>query len=286
MLKLFVFKLGQFRSDHLSLNVSRTIVKFIFDIKYTFSIKDKKAVINNLTAIMPEGSDISKASKEVFHNFGKYLLEFFLMERMVTDKFVKENVRSENLHILKEVLDRGRGCIMLTAHLGNWEYGAAVMGILSFPMSVVALPHKESAVNEIFDRKREKSGMAVISSRMAYKKCIAALKNNRLIALVGDRDFSPNGETMDFLGKKVMIPQGAAVFAKKTGAAIIPAFLIREGEDRFILSINDPIYVDAAEGLKHNSVEISDIIKQYISVVEKKIREYPTQWMIFREFWS
>jgi KDO2-lipid IV(A) lauroyltransferase len=113
------------------------------------------------------------------------------------------------------------------------------------------------------------------------------LKSNKIIAIVGDRDFTvKGGELIDFLGAKALIPKGAAIFSKKTGAPIIPTFLIREPDGTFRLSILDPMFPPKEadeEGLPEEEA-IRRIMRRYLAVIEDQIRQHPTQWMLFREF--
>jgi len=289
MLRYYLFKICQFFADILPEKVSRSLARFVFDVHFYFSKKDKEAVKNNLRSVLSTSADLSKAAKEVFRNFGIYIIEFLRMNRMVNVDFIRDNVRVDNIENVQNVLDKGRGGIILTAHLGNWELGASVMSVLGYPLTAVALPHKEESVNYFFNRKRNDEGTEIISTKEAIKGCIKALRKNKLIAIVGDRDFSLQGEVLDFLGKKAIFPKGAAVFAQKTGAAIIPTFLTRDEnkEGSYVLSVEDPIYADDTDtGGSTEKERTLDLMRKYISVIENKIRKYPTQWLIFRKFWA
>jgi Kdo2-lipid IVA lauroyltransferase/acyltransferase len=79
--------------------------------------------------------------------------------------------------------------------------------------------------------------------------------------------------------------EGAALFSQKTGAAIIPIFLIREKDNTYHLSICDPIIPHENVGGLEDKELTARIMKQYVSVMEDKIREHPTQWLMFRKFW-
>ena len=101
-----------------------------------------------------------------------------------------------------------------------------------------------------------------------------------MVGFLGDGDFGNKGEMIDFLGKKAMIPKGPAAFAQKTGAPIVPAFLIREGDYCFRMVLEPPIYPKGTD-----EGALIALIKEYTAVIESKVREYPTQWLMFREFW-
>ncbi|MBF0386038.1 MAG: lysophospholipid acyltransferase family protein [Candidatus Omnitrophica bacterium] len=283
MLQFVVYKIGAFLAENLPRRIAYAISRFLFYLHYIFYFRDRRAVRNNLRQILGTGVNLYYPVKDVFRNFGIYIVEFLKMRKTYDAAFLKSNVKCENVHYLDEALRRGRGGIIVTAHIGNWELGAAFMSLLGYPLNVVALPHKSGLVNEFFNKQRESKGLRVISTQDAPRQCLKLLKENKILAIVAERDFTPEGELMDFLGRKAKIPKGAAFFAYKTKAAIIPAYLLREKEDKFILSIERPIYPDEALD-KESSVK--DLMSRYVLSLERKIRENPTQWLMFREFWA
>ena len=224
-------------------------------------------------------------TREVFRNFGRYLVEFFCMAKKFDMNFVKEKVKICNIDILKRVLKRGKGAIILTAHIGNWEFGASILCMLGYPLMVIALPHKERPVNDLFNHQRQSMGVAIIPIHTAIRRCLEALKSNKLVAVAADRDFTQSGEVLDFLGRKAMIPKGAALFTIKTGAPIVPCFLVRNQDNSFSLLFEEAIDppFESEEYIEDSS--LITMMQQYTKVIEEKIRQFPTQWLMFRPFW-
>ena len=285
MFKFWMYQLGAFLVNHLPSKVSYRLGVFLSDLHYLFSFRDQRLVRNNLKIILETDKNFSPLAREVFRNFGRYLVEFFRMARHVDLNFIQEKVRVKNLEYIEEVLEKGKGGILVSGHIGNWELGAAVISLMGFPPTVIALPHKERPVNDLFNYQRQIKGITVIPVSNSVRKSIETLRGNGVMALNVDRDFSANGEILDFFGKKTLIPKGAAIFSCKTGAAIIPIFLIREAEDSFTLEICEPIYPSRiVEGIVDEDSLVA-LMKQYAKIMEDKIRQYPTQWLMFREFW-
>lgn len=282
MFKYLLYKFGQFCVHRLPINWAYCAAVFISDLQYHFSPRDRMAVRNNLKVILGTNDDISLQVREVFRNFGRYLLEFFRMNRFLNKEYIKNNVQMKNFDCVDRVLKLGKGGILLTAHIGNWELGGVIVSMFGYPTVAIALPHKERPVNDLFNHQRETWGMQVVKTNGAIRKCIEALKQNKVVALLADRDFGLNGEVLDFLGKKTIIPKGPAVFSLKTGAPIIPVFLIREHDDHFTMVFEEPIF-PSKSGPEEQA--LLTMMKQYSSILERKIREYPTQWLMFRQFW-
>jgi len=282
MIQYYFYKIGQFFVHHLPLSLSYKLAMFLSDIHYYLSFRDRRSVKNNLKAIVPPTENIAYLSKEMFRNFARYLVDFFYVPGKLNDAYIKENVTIKNLHYLPEVLRQGKGAIILTAHIGNWELGGFIISRLGYPMIAVALPHKERSINNLFNEQRQSQGITIVPNNVGIRGCVKGLKENRIIALLGDRDFNATGEMMDFLGKKARIPKGPAAFSLKTGAPIIPAFLTRDINNKFMLVFEEPIFpADDSE----DSRALKIMMKQYIAIIEKTIRQFPTQWYMFQRFW-
>ena len=285
MLRFYIYKFGQFCVHRLPLFIAYRIATVLSDLHYFFSFRDRRSVKNNLKMILPSEENISPLAREVFRNFGKYLVDFFRMQKTLNEDYIKHFVKIKNIERFEEALKKKKGGVMLTAHIGNWELGAAVLSLLGYPVMAVALPHKERPVNDLFNDQRQRWGITIIPTTGALRKCLESLKEGNLIALLADRDFNSTGIEMDFLNKKAMIPKGAAVFSAKTGAPIIPLFFIRNEDDSFTLEFEewiDPPQIQ--EDVVPEEVCL-DIMKKYTAVIEKKILQYPTQWLMFRKFW-
>lgn len=285
MFKYYLYKIGQFLVNHIPQKISYKLAGIISDAHYFTSLKDKKAVRNNLENILHSKKDLSRLSREMFRNFGRYLVEFFQIERTVNKEYIKEKVKIKNIERINQVLDKGKGGLILSAHIGNWELGAVVLGALGYTLNAIALPHKERKVNNLFNHQRESKGIEVIPINKAAYRCIRALKNNELVAVLADRDFGSSGEILDFLGRKAIIPRGAAVFSEKTGAPVVPIFSIREKDNSFTLYICEPIFPPEPVKGMGKPEAVLKIMRQYTAVMEDIIRRYPSQWMMFRKFW-
>ena len=282
----YLYRIGQFLAKILPVGVSSVLVMFLCDIHFCFSKTDRCAVENNLKIVLKVDHVPKARVRAVFRNFGKYLLEFFTMTKRLQPSFIESNVHINNIEYLNEVLQKGKGGIIVSAHLGNWEMGGAVLPILGFPLSVVALAHKDPRVNALFNAKREAFGAMVIQTDVAVRRVVEHLRRNRLVAILADRDFGNHGLVLDFFGRKTMIPKGAAFFSMKTGAPIIPIFFLRTTGDHFEIKIYPPIDPPPVPDGKITEHAAIDHIQQYLTIIEDEIRKNPSQWLLFREFWQ
>jgi len=284
MFKYVLFKFGHLLVNILPLKFSYVFAQWLCDCHYVLSVRDRKAVINNLKVILGESNDLPFLAREVFRNFGRYLVEFFCLDKMMTDEFIRSHITLEHIEHFQECFAAGKGAVVLTAHLGNWELGGILLGKLGHPLTIIALPHNERSVNSFFNRQRERYGNKVVQTNQAIRVCTQALQNKELVAIAADRDFSGSGEVLEFFGRRTILPKGAAAFALKLDVPIIPTFLVREGQGRFRLIIEKPIYATQVESVQGDKERIFELMRIYLRVIEEKIRQYPTQWLMFREF--
>jgi KDO2-lipid IV(A) lauroyltransferase len=280
----FLYRLGQFIAVNLPLKWAYAVAVLICDLRYAFAWEDRRAVRDNLKVIFPDKPEreIRRIRIGMFRNFAKYLVDFFRFEKLDKD-FIRKNIHLQDLDNFDRGLTRGKGAIVLTAHLGNWELGGVVMALLGYPLWAVALPHKEKKVNDFFNGQRQSKGLNVIPLGRAVRQCLNLLRENKMVALVGDRDFTEKGITVNFFGRPAFFPEGPAAFSLKTGACIVPGFMVRNPDDSFSLRIERPIEFTPGQ---EKEKDIRQLVGIYQAIIEKYIRLYPDQWYMFRRFWK
>jgi Kdo2-lipid IVA lauroyltransferase/acyltransferase len=284
MFKYLLFQIGHVLVNILPLSVSRFLARILCDCHYVLSVADRRYVTKNLKIICGEGADIPKLTREVFHNFGIYLIEFFRLKKMLQDDYIRENLVIENMDALQKVRDSGRGVIILTAHLGNWEYGGVLMGKFGYPLTIIALAHQQHSVTNYFNEQRKMTGNRIVQTNTAIRACTEVLKEGGQIAIAADRDFTNTGDVVNFLGRKSRLPKGAALFSLRLDVPIITSFLIREGNGKYRMSFEEPIYPTEARKLANKEDQVHFLMETYLKKIEAKIRRYPSQWLMFREF--
>ena len=246
---------------------------------------DWNAVQQNLRAILGEdtqATQLSSLTAQVYANFGKYLVDVFSLEKM-NRSFIQRRVLLHGIEMVDAALRQKRGVILLTAHLGTWELGAAVISGLGYHLDAVVLQHRNVSVNRFFVRQRLKKGVRSIPIQYALRESLVSLKQNHLVAIVGDRDYTNQGIQVNFLGRTVKLPKGMAYLALKSGAPVIPSFVVRELDGRIRILLEQPL---AVENLNMSDENIQVLTQKGARAMEKQIRIYPTQWFVFRPFWD
>ncbi|MFH1189419.1 MAG: lysophospholipid acyltransferase family protein [Candidatus Omnitrophota bacterium] len=285
MIMYILYKIGIFMALILPKRVSYAAACALADVFYHVSPRDREAVAGNLARVFGTSDgdkDTRLPAREVFRNFAKYLVDFFMSSRMDAD-YLKRNVKVEGTRYIDEALSAGRGAILLSAHIGNWELGAAVTSMLGYPISAVVLTHKNKRINDFFTHQRRMGNVKPIEMGASLKACYKALRNNELLALLGDRDFNKSGIPVDFFGKTAMIPKGPATLSYRLGAPIVPVFLVREPDDTFRFFIEKPIAYSAGPD---EEAAVRELTVKCTRTIELWIGRYPTQWFVFRNIWN
>lgn len=284
MLKYFLYRLAQSFALSLPIKAAYRLAVFAADLYSVFAFIDRRRVAQNLKIIFPQKTDceISVIRKQLFHNFAKYLVDFFRFNKLDM-RYIKENIHVRNMHHVDSALTLGKGVILVTAHLGNWELGGVVISMLGYPFITVALRHKSKEVDAFFNGQRQSKGVSVLALGNAAKGCLKALRKNELLGLVGDRDFVGKGMVVEFFGKPTVFPLGPAALSLQTKSKIIPGFMLRNKDDSFDLVMDKPIeYIPTGD----NEKDERELIIRYKTIFEDYIRRYPEQWYMFRRFWK
>jgi KDO2-lipid IV(A) lauroyltransferase len=284
MVKFYLYRIAQTIVNVLPLKISYFLSCVLADILYFVCYRDRGYVKHNLEYVVDDKRKIKALTKGVFRNFAKYLVEFFRILKDVDQQFIEKKVVIKDKKYLDKIQKENQGAIFITAHMGNWELGGAVLNSLGFPLTAVALPHMDRPVNELFNEQRRAKGIEVVPKNLAIRRCLEVLKNKKFIGLVADRTYGAKSEEVKFFGRLCSLPIGPAMFSLKMQVPIVPVFFIRE-DYKFVLTICEPIYPKKTSS-KNAKEEVRRLMKEYILILEKHIKQFPTQWLVFRKFWA
>ncbi|MFA5143777.1 MAG: lysophospholipid acyltransferase family protein [Candidatus Omnitrophota bacterium] len=285
MVLYILYRIGYFLVNVLPLKAAYGLASFIAGLCYMIQRGDRAAVIKNLRTIVlpaPGEPELRRMARELYRNFAKYLVDFFRFSK-IDEEYVNRFVKVEGRHNIDSALAKKCGAVLVSAHIGNWELGGSAISLLGYPMSAVVLTHRNKKIDAFFRRQRLRGKLTPIEIGASLKACYHILKSNRLLGLLGDRDFTGNGLMLDFFGKKTLFPKGPSVFGYRLGAPLIPTLIIRRPDDTFCLSFEEPIYADRS---KPEDAAVMELAGKCAAIIETYVRRYPTQWYIFKDMWS
>jgi len=110
-----------------------------------------------------------------------------------------------------------------------------------------------------------------------------ALRSNAIVAMQGDRDFDNTGIAVSFFGREAYFPRGPLRVAMATGAAVLPAFIVRAPDGRYRAIIEEPLAIDR---WPDRDAALRQNLARYTAVLERYVKAYPDQWYCFYPFWD
>jgi len=216
-------------------------------------------------------------------------LSAFVAEFLWFPKITRENVADlftekslERFEYLRQLAETRGAVVYLTAHLGNWELGAAAASLLGTPLTVLVDAHPSRLVTAFFDQRREQKGLTVVPVTK-FQRCFRALRRGDVVAIVGDRPTTGQGIVMPFFGRPTLVPNGHAVLARRLGATIVPGFVLLNGDGKYELHVEEPIEPRRTDDV---DADVRDCVARCLRVFERYIRKYRDQWYVFRPVWN
>lgn len=254
---------------------------------YFLDWEHRRVALQNLyIAFGQEKSErVRKAiAKRSFRNVGMMVIEFLRIPGMNTEDF-KKKVSFEGLDGALQLLEKKRGGLLLIGHFGNWELMGFMSKVLKTSVLAIGKPIKANErLYRFISKIREGAGLEVIPPENATPKVIRALSQNRLVGiLIDQRAKRSRGVWADFFGRKVPTTPGLAVMAIRSGAPVVPVFIIRDGFRKHRLLIKEPIELVLTGDMKKD-VEINT--QRFTDTLEAMIRQYPDQWLWIHRRWE
>ena len=218
----------------------------------------------------------------VYRHFGMALVEFIRLPKIYPEleKFV--TVRGEE-HIFK-ALERGKGAIFLSAHIGCWEYGAAACSKLGIPMNAIGTEQRDDRITQTIADLRAGANVKPMGKGLDLRAAIECLRRNEVLAVLLDQDARDAGVMSPFLGHLASTPVGPVKLANKIGSAILPAHITRDnGGTHMTLVIDPPLEGKDGRPFGEDLQYAADKCNEMIS---GWIRENPEQWMWVYPRWE
>jgi KDO2-lipid IV(A) lauroyltransferase len=247
----------------------------------------QKVALENLqTAFGKEksGEELLAIARRTFENLGMMAVEFFRIPKMDVETF-KKRVKIEGLEEALKLLGKGKGMLLLLSHFGNWEMMGIMSKLIGDSIMVIAKPLKKNKrVDQFITKIRNSAGLEVVSSIKASRIVIKALSQNRVVGiLIDQRAKRSEGIWADFFGREAPTTPGLAVLAMKTGAPVVPVFMVRNGFKKHRLVIQEPLELVHTGDIKK---DVETNTRLFNHTLESMIRQYPDQWFWVHRRWE
>ena len=243
----------------------------------------ERAVRQMMQGLSISEKEARKIVRASFVNLAQNMLEILYMPKLNREN-LHEYIEIEHLERLKDALAEGHGVVVLTGHIGTWEWLSAAFSLSGLPVTAIAKTQPNAEYSRVLDDLRATIG-AEIFSRGTSELLAAgrALKKGKILGFLADQDAGPGGAFIEFLGKTAATPLGPAVFSRKFRAPVVPAFILRRPDGRHTVRVYERMeYVDTGDTEK----DLYDLTVRMTRLMEEVIRENPTQWLWFQKRWN
>jgi len=231
-----------------------------------------------------EQSEVERIAREMFRQFGQSAIESIWMRGRLTPERLAEMVHFENADALHEALARGRGAILVTAHMGNWELvGHAIANEFGSAWSI-ASPLRNPYVDRYLNRFREEAGQRVIEREGALKAMLRVLHDGELMVMLVDQHAHSGGIEVKFFGRNAWTVTAPAAMAVRTGCPVAIGYCCRDESGLHHRAvIQEVVEFEPTGDREHDVRRATEYITQRI---ETFIRKHPEQWLWLHRRWK
>jgi KDO2-lipid IV(A) lauroyltransferase len=253
---------------------------------YWLFVRLRRVGETNLELALPELPSKTKKRilRRVYIHLGWQLVEFCRMTRY-TPENTRDWLRTEGLEHYQAAKDGGKGVLVITGHLGAWELSSFYHSLMGHPMGMVIRRLDNRRLDAYVNRIRCLHGNFVLSKDDFGRGLLTAMHEGGTVGILMDTNMTPpQGAFVKFFGIEACTATGLAHVARKTGAAVLPGFMLwEESEKRYVLHFGPQIEIP------HTDSPSDDILKgtQLCNdAIESWIRRYPDQWLWIHRRWK
>jgi KDO2-lipid IV(A) lauroyltransferase len=240
----------------------------------------------NLELALPalSAAERERILRGVFRHLGWQLVEFCRMPRY-TARNTRNWIRTEGLEHYLAAQARGKGVLVVTGHLGAWELSSFYHSLMGHPMGMIIRPLDNRRLDAFVNGIRCLHGNRVLPKDEFARGLLTAMRAGDTVGILMDTNMTPpQGAFVKFFGQDACTATGLAHVARKTGAAVLPGFMLWEPtERRYVLHFGPEL------AIPHSADVAADILagtQLCAQVTEDWIRRYPDQWLWIHRRWK
>jgi Kdo2-lipid IVA lauroyltransferase/acyltransferase len=240
----------------------------------------------NLRLAFPQKSPAERQRilRKLYRNLGWLLAEFCQMPSY-TQEMTQSFIRYDGLDHYLAARDEGKGVLILTGHLGAWELSSFYHSLMGYPMSIVIRRLDNPLVDNLVNHIRCLHGNQVLHKDDFARGLLASMRRGETVGILMDTNMTPpQGSFVDFFGHSACTGSGLARVAMKTGARVLPGFLLWDETTRqYVLRFGAALPLAASGDVEADALANTAL---FTKVIEDYIRQYPDQWLWVHRRWK
>lgn len=278
-----VWRLGLMFARFLPVAILNPLAKFFAAIYCKLAAHRREIVIQNLLPVLQDRQLAARVARELFAQFALKLADLWRFESGVAfDRW------TGNWHGWEHFLaahQRGKGVLLVTPHLGNWEFGGAFLVEHGYKLLVLTQPEPDARLTELRQLSRSRRGVETLvvgEDAFAFVEIIKRLQAGATVALLVDRPPAPTAVNVELFGQPFPASIAAAELARASGCAIIPGYIVRQRDNYLAHLLPEIAYDRAAIGNRAGRIALT---QEILRAFEPVIRQHLTQWFHFVPLW-
>ncbi len=261
------------------------LLRFVAFYFFLFSVSSSRQIYNYFNQRLGYGR--LKSLLKLYSNyyvFGQTLLDKVIVMAGIENKFTYNFDGEEYLH---KIVEQGRGGILISGHVGNWEAAGHLLKRLNTRVNVVMYDGEHEKIKDYLEGVTggHNFRVIVVKEDLAHVYAIGeALQNNELVCLHADR-FTEGSKTVvrPFLGAPAHFPMGPFILASTFKVPVSIVFAFKESAVHYHF-YGSPLIT--FQNQPDRAVAIDDLINIFVQNLEQMIRKYPEQWFNYYNFWE
>jgi KDO2-lipid IV(A) lauroyltransferase len=245
----------------------------------------RTVVEEQIAASLPELSmrEVRSVARGAYESLGRTTVEAALLPDLPRERVLELVETTERWELIEQALAGGRGAIIITGHVGNWELAGAYVAARGVPLDAIA----RGQGNPLFDRylteTRTRAGMTIVHDREAVRRTPRALRENRAVAFLADQGVLGLASTwVPFFGRPAKTPRGPAVFALRFRPPVLFAASLRQPNGRYHLGFQEVPVVETGDRER----DVDAIVAAYTASLEQWVRRAPEQYFWHHRRWK
>ncbi|MGA9670782.1 MAG: lysophospholipid acyltransferase family protein [Terracidiphilus sp.] len=246
----------------------------------------RRVGVRNLELALPEVSvrERTRILRGVYVHLGWQLVEFCRMTRCTREN-TRNWIGTEGMEHYLAAQARGKGVLVVTGHLGAWELSSFYHSLMGYPMGMVIRRLDNRRLDEYVNGIRCMHGNWVLHKDDFGRGLLTAMHAGKTVGILMDTNMTPpQGAFVKFFGMEACTATGLAHVARKTGAAVVPGFMLWEPADgKYVLHFGPEIEISHTDDVQGDILEGT---QRCTAAIEGWIRRYPDQWLWIHRRWK
>lgn len=257
------------------------------DLMFFFTAKQQQTYFHNLRRVLGDQAtpaQINATARRAFQNLLKNYFDLFRWHSITKEKIREQLTGLHGFEYLENAMKQGKGVIAGSGHFGAWDLVINLAAV--YLKAEIVVPNERIKPEKVFQyilALRRSQGIEMVPLDIAPRALIKALREKKMVGLAYDRDLTQTGPIVDFFGAPTRMPDGAVQLSLKYGAPVIVGFSVRQPDNRSMVYIEPPLEFVKTGDTAH---DIQAGVQKITAVLEKYIRQYPDQWLMFQKIWN